>query len=116
MRSECCAADLAAILCVGWSVTGVYPLFMLTIPVERVATHSLASALGGCMGRGEILGGALSPLLAGYAADRAGPQAPLWRPSGVTALGGLLSFGLRETAPRGVGRSLGPGCGAARTS
>ena len=99
------AWGLAAIFFVGWSVTGVYPLFMSTIPAESVPSHSLATALGICMGVGEILGGALSPFLAGYAADRVGLQAPLWLLFGAALLSGLLSLGLRETAPRLSGRN-----------
>ncbi|HTY93544.1 MAG TPA: MFS transporter [Steroidobacteraceae bacterium] len=94
------AWGLAAIFFVGWSVTGVYPLFMSTIPAESVATRNLATALGICMGVGEILGGAVSPFLAGYAADQVGLQAPLWLLFGVALLSGLISIGLRETAPR----------------
>ena len=90
---------LAAIFFVGWTVTGVYPLFMSTIPAESVASGSMATALGICMGVGEILGGALSPFIAGYAADRVGLQAPLWLLCGAAGLSGLLSLGLRETAP-----------------
>jgi fucose permease len=59
----------------------------------------MATALGICMGVGEILGGALSPFIAGYAADRVGLQAPLWLLCGAAGLSGLLSLGLRETAP-----------------
>jgi MFS transporter, ACS family, hexuronate transporter len=95
---------LAAIFFVGWTVTGVFPLFMATIPAESVGTANLATALGVCMGVGEILGGALSPFLAGYAADRVGLQAPLWLLFGAALVSGLLSFGLRETAPRVVAR------------
>ncbi|HTV80313.1 MAG TPA: MFS transporter [Steroidobacteraceae bacterium] len=94
------AWGLATIFFIGWSVTGVYPLFMSTIPAESVPQHRLATALGICMGVGEILGGALSPFLAGFAADRVGLQAPLWLLFGVALLSGLLSLGLRETAPR----------------
>jgi ACS family hexuronate transporter-like MFS transporter len=94
------AWGLAVIFFVGWTVTGVFPLFMATIPSESVPAHSMATALGICMGAGEILGGALSPFIAGYAADRVGLQAPLWLLFGVALLSGLLSLGLRETAPR----------------
>lgn len=91
---------LAAIFFVGWAVTGIFPLFMATIPAESVASQSMATALGVCMGVGEILGGALSPFIAGYAADRVGLQAPLWLLFGVALLSGLVALGLRETAPR----------------
>jgi fucose permease len=56
------------------------------------------------MGLGEIVGGAASPFIAGYIADRVGLQAPLWIMFGLTIVSGLLAFGLKETAPRVVAR------------
>ena len=96
---------LASIFFVGWAVTGIYPLFMATIPSESVAALHVASALGICMGTGEILGGVLSPFIAGYAADRVGLQAPLWILFGLALVAGLLALGLRETAPRALARA-----------
>jgi MFS transporter, ACS family, hexuronate transporter len=91
---------LAAIFFVGWGVNGIFPLFMGTVPSESVSPRHMATALGICMGTGEILGGVLAPSLAGTVADRVGLQAPLWMMLGVTVAGALLAFGLRETAPR----------------
>lgn len=91
---------LAAIFFVGWGVNGVFPLFMGTVPSESVSPRHMATALGICMGTGEILGGVLAPSLAGSIADRVGLQAPLWMMFGTTVAGALLAFGLRETAPR----------------
>ncbi len=51
---------------------------MATVPSESVDARHIASALGICMGTGELLGGVLSPFIAGYAADIVGLQAPLW--------------------------------------
>ncbi|MEJ1963187.1 MAG: MFS transporter [Gammaproteobacteria bacterium] len=93
---------LAAIFFVGWGVTGVFPLFMATVPSESVDARHIATALGICMGTGEILGGVLSPFVAGYAADQVGLQAPLWMMLGLALLAGLLALGLRETAPRAL--------------
>ena len=93
---------LAAIFFVGWGVNGIFPLFMGTVPSESVSPRHMATALGICMGTGEILGGVLAPSLAGTVADRVGLQAPLWMMLGVTLAGALLAFGLRETAPRVV--------------
>jgi len=95
---------LAAIFFVGWGQTGIFPLFMATVPSESVAPHLRASALGLCMGTGEILGGVASPSLAGLAADHAGLQAPLWIMVGLAIIGALLALGLRETAPRVLAR------------
>lgn len=95
---------LGAIFVVGWGVTGIFPLFMATIPSESVDPHLRATALGICMGTGEILGGVLAPSIAGYAADRMGLQAPLWGMLGLTLVGAALALGLRETAPRVIAR------------
>jgi MFS transporter, ACS family, hexuronate transporter len=105
---------LASIFFVGWGVTGVFPLFMATIPSESVDARHMATALGVCMGTGEILGGVLSPFLAGYAADRVGLQAPLWMMAGLALVAALISLGLRETAPRALARV--PSAVAARSS
>jgi ACS family hexuronate transporter-like MFS transporter len=94
---------LAATFVVGWLVTGVLPLFMATVPSESVAAQNIASALGICMGAGELIGGVLSPLIAGYAADVVGLAAPLWIMLGLALLGGLVALGVRETAPRLLG-------------
>lgn len=95
---------LAALFFIGWTITGTFPLFMATIPSESVAPTQVATALGLCMGVSEILGGVLSPLLAGYAADRVGLQAPLWMLFGLALVAGILALGLRETAPAVLAR------------
>lgn len=95
---------LAAIFVVGWGLTGIFPLFMATVPSESVDPHLQATVLGLCMGTGEVLGGVLSPSIAGYAADRLGLQAPLWFMFGLTLVGAALALGLRETAPRVLAR------------
>ena len=91
---------LAAIFFCGWAVTGIFPLFMATIPSESVDARHMASALGICMGVGEIVGGVLSPSIAGYLADLVGLQAPLWMMFGLALVAGLVALGIRETAPR----------------
>jgi MFS transporter, ACS family, hexuronate transporter len=91
---------LAAIFFVGWSFTGIMPLFMATIPAESVAAIHIGSALGLCMGGSEILGGVLAPLASGYAADRMGLEAPLWGLLLLALAGSVAALGLRETAPR----------------
>jgi ACS family hexuronate transporter-like MFS transporter len=97
---------LAAFFVVGWGLNSIFPLFMATIPSESVDPKHRATVLGLCMGSGEILGGVLSPSLAGVAADNYGQQAPLWIMLGVSVVAGVLAIGLRETAPRVVGRSI----------
>jgi ACS family hexuronate transporter-like MFS transporter len=93
------AWSLAAIFFVGWTVTGIFPLFMATVPAESVPLGHIAAALGVCMGTSEIIGGVLAPIIAGAAADRFGLGAPLWMMLGLTLAAGLVALGLRETAP-----------------
>ena len=93
-------AVMAALFVVGWLVTGVFPLFMSTVPSESVAPENMASALGICMGTGELLGGVLSPYIAGRVADNVGLQAPVWIMFGLALAGCLVALGIRETAPR----------------
>jgi MFS transporter, ACS family, hexuronate transporter len=95
---------LAAIFFVGWGFNGTLPLFMATVPSESVDAKHRATVIGICMGVGEILGGVLSPSIAGYAADHVGLQAPLWMMVGLTLCAGFLAMGLRETAPRVLAR------------
>jgi MFS family permease len=95
---------LAAMFVVGWFVTGVFPLFMATVPAESVDARHIASALGICMGTGELIGGVLSPFIAGYAADAVGLQAPVWIMLGLAIVAFFVALGIRETAPRLVQR------------
>ncbi|MEY4376354.1 MAG: hypothetical protein RJB26_904, partial [Pseudomonadota bacterium] len=96
---------LAAIFFFGWGLNGVFPLFMGTIPSETVDPRHVATALGLVCATGEILGGVMSPFVAGMAADRYNTlAAPLWIMLGLCILAGLLALGLRETAPRVLAR------------
>jgi len=96
---------LAAIFFVGWSFTGIMPLFMATVPSESVAAAHIGGALGLCMGGSEILGGVLAPLGGGYAADQVGLEAPLWGLLAFALLGTVAALGLRETAPVALTRA-----------
>jgi predicted MFS family arabinose efflux permease len=91
---------LAAIFFAGWGLVGIFPLFMATVPSESVSPTRVATALGLCMGTGEVLGGVLSPALAGMAADRWGPNMPFWIMVGLTLAAGFVAMLLVETAPR----------------
>jgi len=90
---------LAAMMFVGWLPCTIFPMFMATVPSESVNPRSVATAVGLSMGIGEVLGGVLSPTLAGWAADIYGLSAPLWIMLGLTIAGSVLALGLRETAP-----------------
>lgn len=98
---------LAAIFFFGWGLNGLFPMFMATIPSESVDPRLTATLTGVVMGTGEVLGGVLSPFLAGSLADAYGLAAPLWLMLACTVLAGLLTLGLIESAPRVVARRSG---------
>jgi fucose permease len=104
---------MAALFFVGWGANGLLPLVMATVPAESVDPHGAATVIGLCMGTAEIVGGVLSPYLAGFAADRLGLQAALWMMLGFTVAACLLGLGIRETAPRRVAKATGARHGAA---
>ena len=98
------ALTMGAIFFVGWLFNGIFPMFMATVPTESVSPRQAATAIGIVMGLGEILGGVLSPSLAGKLSDIYGLQAPLWLLMALALLGGLTALFLRETAPRVIAR------------
>jgi len=95
---------MVAVFIVGWALNGMFPLFMATVPSESVPPAMAATVFGICMGVCEIVGGAGGPAIAGVLADKYGLEAPLWMMAGLTLIGGLFAFGLRETAPRVLSR------------
>ena len=96
---------LAATFFFGWALTGAFPLFMGTIPSETVSAHHMTTAMAIIMGSGEVVGGVISPAIAGWAADLAGLAAPLWIMMGLCAAAGILALALNETAPARLKRS-----------
>ncbi|MDE2597447.1 MAG: MFS transporter [Sphingomonadales bacterium] len=95
---------LAGIFFFGWGLNGVFPMFMATIPAESVDPRLTATLTGVVMGTGEVLGGVLSPFLAGALADAYGLSAPLWLMLGLTVAAGFCALGLAESAPRVLAR------------
>ena len=96
---------LGALLFVGWVGNGVFPMFMGTIPGESLPRASIATAMGIVVGVGEILGGVVGPLLAGWLADHTELklQAPMFVMGGCAFIAGCLALLLKETAPAKVG-------------
>ena len=90
---------LAALLFVGWLASGVFPLFMSTIPSETISVRYVATTCGLIQGLGEAVGGFGAPAITGAAADAYGLPAAMWIMAGCALAGGVLSLGLKETAP-----------------
>jgi ACS family hexuronate transporter-like MFS transporter len=81
---------------------GTFPLFLAVIPAETVGARQLPTVIGLIQGISEIVGGVALPLVAGWAADRIGLQAPLLITLVGTLLAGLFALALRETDREGV--------------
>jgi sugar phosphate permease len=96
---------LGALIFVGWSASGTFPLFMGTVPSETIPARYVATSLGMVVGLGEILGGVGAPAIAGRAADRYGLQAPLMIMVVCALVGTVLALFLRETAPIRLARN-----------
>ena len=90
---------LAALIFVGWLASGVFPLFMGTIPAESTSPRHVATAMGLVVGIGEIAGGFGFSAIAGPIADRTSLAAPMLMQLGCALVGGVLSMFLIETAP-----------------
>ncbi len=90
---------LGALVYVGFLGSGTYPLFMGTIPAETISMRYAATSMGLIVCIGELVGGFVSPVLAGWAADLTTLQAPMFVSAGFAVVGVLLSLALEETAP-----------------
>jgi MFS family permease len=98
------ATVMACAIFFTYAGAGCLPLVMATIPSETIPSRYVATALGLIMGAGEVIGGVISPVLAGMAADRFGAEAPFWMSAGGAALATALALGLVETAPAALER------------
>jgi MFS family permease len=85
---------------IGAAASGVFPLVMATIPSETVPPRQLATVLGLTMGLGEVIGGVVTPVVSGVAADAYGLGATLWIMVGLSVATGVLACFVLETAPR----------------
>jgi len=99
------AMVLGLIFFVGWMFNGIFPMFMATVPLESVAPHQAATAMGIVMGVGEVVGGVGAPFLAGALSDAYGLQAVCWLLVALAIIGAFAALFLRETAPRIVARN-----------
>jgi predicted MFS family arabinose efflux permease len=98
---------MALIFFFGWALNGVFPLFMATIPSESVDPRLTASLTGIVMGIGEVVGGVLSPALAGKLSDLYGRDSIMLMMIVLCIAAGIVGLGLRETAPRVLARKQG---------
>jgi predicted MFS family arabinose efflux permease len=75
-------------------------LIMNVIPGESAPLHLKATAMGFNAAFGEMLGAGAMPVVIGWVADKAGLGVLPWVLVGFAVLAILVTFGLRETAPK----------------
>ena len=95
---------LCAAIFVAWLGMGVMPVMLATVPAESVEGAFANRAIGWVIGISEIVGGCVSPVLCGAAADHLGARAPFVIGVVSALLAALFVAALRETAPRHVAR------------
>lgn len=91
---------MTALMFIGWTGAGTFPLFMGTVPAEALSLRRAASAMGLVVAVGELTGGVFSPLVGGWLADHSTLAAPLLLQAVLPFIAAALAFGLRETHPR----------------
>lgn len=90
---------LGALLALGGITVGCAPLVLAVIPSESVPPARVATAVAMSFSSAELLGGMLSPPIAGWAADSWGLRAPFYLDIALALACGGLAFALKETAP-----------------
>ena len=91
--------SLSALVLVGTSIMGCFPIVLATIPSETLPRQYIAQTLGLVMGIGELVGGFAAPAVAGWSADQFGLHAPFLIAAGAALSAGFMAFLLYETAP-----------------
>ncbi len=92
---------LAALVFLGWSASGTFPLFMATIPSETIPSRYVATTLGLVMGLGELIGGGLVTVACGAHGEITSTTSPsrCGIASGLGVIATVLTLFLVETAP-----------------
>jgi MFS transporter, ACS family, hexuronate transporter len=93
-------AVMTGLMFIGWMGAGAFPLFMGVVPSETVSLRRAATAMGLVIGVGEIVGGAVSPVISGALADHFGLSVPLIMAAGMPLVAAVLALALLETNPR----------------
>jgi predicted MFS family arabinose efflux permease len=90
---------LGSLVFVGSGLPGALSVFSGTIPAETVPARYVSTAMGSIIGIGIVLGGALSPVIAGWSADHWGLRTGVLLQAACALAMALVAVGLRETRP-----------------
>lgn len=90
---------LAALLFLTQGGQGISATVMVLVPTESVPPHLAATAIGLVTMSGEIIGGTITPAVAGRLADEGGLHIPLLMASGAMVVVFIVARLLRENRP-----------------
>lgn len=90
----------ACLFCVMFGNLALITLTVGPLCAEAVPQRLMATASGLVIACGELFGGGLAPVLAGYVAERFGIEHVLWLPIAVIAFAFLLCTAIREARPQ----------------
>jgi MFS family permease len=85
---------------------GYQPLALAIIPAESVPRPLVATAIAVIVCVGEGIGGTLGPVLSGILADKFNLFSPLWVVAASCFMAFLASWGIQETAPVKITKSV----------
>jgi MFS family permease len=94
----------AELLVLAFFSMGILSLLTGPIATEAVSPAMVGTAIGLVSGAGEIVGGGLAPVIAGYIAQRDGIQYVFYEPLVGLAVGAVACLLFLETAPRRLAR------------
>jgi predicted MFS family arabinose efflux permease len=95
----------AVLFLVSFFSLGNVALITGPISTESAPVGLISSAIGLVVGAGEIFGGGVAPVIAGFVGQNYGIQNILWMPLVGVVLGIVVCAFLKETAPRKAGAS-----------
>lgn len=95
----------ALLFAIAFFCCGAISLMAGPVAAEAVPISLTSSAVGAVVGAGEIFGGGVAPAIAGYIAQHMGLQDTILFASAALGAGFMLSFLLRETAPKKSGHA-----------
>ncbi len=95
---------LTVLMVLGTLGIGVFPLYMGVIPAETLKFRNVAAAMGIVVAVGELTGGVVAPVVAGWLADQTSLQTPLLIAGAMSLIGGFICLFLKETNPAVLAR------------
>jgi sugar phosphate permease len=101
------ATLFAVMFVISFFCLGVVALLTGPISTESAPIGLISSSIGIVVGAGEIFGGGIAPVIAGYVAQTYGIQNILYLALAGVALGIFVCLFLKETAPRKIQAQMG---------